>query len=79
MSFESWVNSADKDLEEAIGKNIHNKDLWPPSTNGIFSHKAYLLPHYLQYKIWKSNKWLVIATWILAISTIVLAGITYFF
>jgi len=70
MSFECWVKEADKDLEKAIRKNIHNKSMWESNT-----HKNMLLPYYLQYRMFRVTWWLALATWALAIATIILVAI----
>ena len=76
MGFEKWVESAKKDLGEAVGSGVHNSEIWG---GGIArSHKAELLPYYLQYKMLDSNQKLVYATWGLAIVTILLSGLTIY-
>ena len=65
MSFKEWIDEADKDLEEAIGKK--DKEIFKEKT-----HKNFLLPYYLQYRILKENRRLSIATWVLAIATIII-------
>jgi len=71
MPFIDWMKDSNKHLGDAINHNIHNLDIFKQGT-----HKNQLLPYYLQYKMWKSNKSLVYATWGLAIVTIILAIVT---
>ena len=74
MKFQDWVKNASVELGEAIGTNTHNSDIWMSNT-----HKAQMLPYYLQYKMLRSNQLLVYATWGLAIVSIILSGLTLYF
>lgn len=71
MKFESFITWADGQIQQAVNNNRDRTF----STN---ERKEYLLPLFLSYNNLKETKRLVKATWILAITTIILAVITVF-
>jgi len=71
VNFENWVKEASKDLGKAIKLDVDRSDIWFDKC-GYDNRKADLLPYYLQYKMWEANRYLVWATWALAIATILL-------
>ena len=64
-------------MEKAINSDVHSSDIFTDAS-GYDTRKNRMFPHYLQYKMWKSNRSLVWATWGLAIATIILIVIGLF-
>jgi len=75
--FEDWINEASKDLGRAIKSEAHNSDIWHDDRGKDTKNR--LLPYYLNYRMWESTNSLVLATWILAIATIFLSALTFYF
>jgi len=71
MKFDKFVKNASKDLGKAISKDSQNLDIWEGMVHRN-AHKVMMLPYYIQYKILMNNRWLIYATWGLAITTILL-------
>jgi len=78
MKFHKFVKNASEDLGKAINNNSQNLDIWEGMTHRN-AHKVMMLPYYIQYKILMSNRWLIYATWGLAIGTLILSGLTIYF
>ena len=78
MKFDKFVKNASKDLDKAIKSNSQNLDIWEGMVHRN-AHKVMMLPYYIQYKILMSNRWLIYATWALAIGTLILSGLAIYF
>ena len=74
MKFKVWIDEARNDLNEAVGQEVHNNSIF--NTN---QHTSMLFPYYREYKLFIETRKLVLATWILAIFTIILSGLTLYF
>ncbi|MDO8623529.1 MAG: hypothetical protein Q7R52_04755 [archaeon] len=81
MSFKKWLEGSDKAFLEALSNHAE--------TNGLKLTKNYrvLIPEgldektiqlYTAYRIEKTNRWLVFATWVLAIGTLILSVLTLY-
>lgn len=77
MKFDKFVKNASEDLDKAIKCNSQNLDIWEGMAHRN-AHKVMMLPIYLQYKMLMSNRWLIYATWGLAIGTLILSGLTIY-
>jgi hypothetical protein len=66
MEFKEWLKEGKKEISDAV-----NADL-----DTLNARQRVLVPIYLQYKLFKESKKLVIATWVLAGITGLLAIIT---
>ena len=74
MTFEKWVQKADIEISSAMKKELHHSILFRDG-----SHKGFLFPYYEKYKMFQETKKLVLATWLLAMTTILLSGLTIYF
>ncbi len=79
MKFENWIKEASDDLESAIKSDTHRSDIFHDAPGSAGKNKNNLLPYYLQYRMWISNRNLIWATWFLAIATIILSALTLYF
>ena len=71
MRFYDFIKNASKDLDKAIENKAQERDIWEGRIPRNMD-KVMMLPYYIQYKLIISNRWLVYATWGLAIATILL-------
>ena len=77
MKFDKFIKNARMDLDKAIKNDSLNLDIWEGRTNRDMN-KVMMLPYYFQYKILMENRWLIYATWSLAIGTIILSALTIY-
>jgi len=66
MKFKDWIKNSEVEIEDAM-KEYEKSKIIRSNMN-----PSLLLPYYIQYMMWKSNRWLVWATWGLAIATCIL-------
>lgn len=70
MKFKDWIKEMDGEYMEAVREKFKGKTILPANT--FEWHRE----AYFTYKITESNRSLVWATWILAISTVILSVLT---
>ena len=73
MSFEKWFEEYEKSSHETWDKTQKEK---PGLIREGYDGK--ILQCYLAYKQFQATKWLVIATWVLAIASIILSILTLY-
>ncbi len=83
MNFEKWL----EDFNNSFSDSLINYSKYRGGLK-MKDETTMLIPEgledktvqlYTAYRIEKTNKWLVWATWLLAIATIILSGITLYF
>jgi len=83
MSFEKWLDG----FNSAFGDSLGNYSKYRGGLK-MKDENTMLIPEglenktiqlYTAYRIEKTNKWLVWATWLLAIGTLILSGLTLYF
>lgn len=67
MSFKEWMQEAKEEINTAVNSNLDK----------LNQRQQTLIPAYTQYQVFQQTKKLVIATWALAVVTIILAIATF--
>ena len=74
MKFEDWLDESEKEMDKRLARDL-------PKHKGLIAKNYHdrLIQHFIGFKTFKETRKLVIATWILAIATIILSILTLYF